>query len=87
MKGKKRNRKNGDNNIGVFSSNYLDATRVVCKCGHRVNFISKIPYIECTHCHNIIFRNRKAEYDYKIKRRFASCKNVDIKVENSYDGI
>lgn len=55
--------------FGKFSDKFLEETRVVCKCGHSVNFFSNIPYIECTFCHNLIFRNKKAEYDYRLKRR------------------
>lgn len=55
---------------GNFDSEFLAKTRKKCKCGHTVNFISNIPYIECTHCHNLIFRNNKCEYDFRIKRRF-----------------
>lgn len=60
--------------IGLFDSEYLAITRVTCKCGHRVNFLSPAPYIECTHCHNLIFRNKKAEYDYRIKRRLGALR-------------
>ena len=63
-----KKRKNKLDN-GNFRSEFLDATRVVCECGHVVNFISKTPYIECTHCHHMIFRNNKAKFDYKVKRR------------------
>lgn len=54
---------------GKFSDEFLDKTKVICKCGHRVNFISRVPYIECSFCHNLIFRDKKAEYDYKVKRK------------------
>lgn len=60
--------------LGKVSDKFIEETRVVCKCGHSVNFFSKIPYLECTHCHNIIFRNKKAEYDYRIKRRMGVSK-------------
>lgn len=61
---KKKRRK-----IGGYDSEYLAQSRVVCDCGHMVNFFTNIPYVECTHCHNIIFRDKKAEYDFKVKRR------------------
>lgn len=48
---------------------FLEATRVICSCGHVVNFVSRIPYIICTHCGNIIFRNKKCEFDFKVKRK------------------
>lgn len=60
--------------IGEYDSEFLAKTRVICKCGHRVNFLSQAPYIECNHCGNIIFRNKKTEYDYRIKRRLGVAK-------------
>lgn len=69
--------------IGNIDSEFLYLTKVICKCGHRVNFISKIPYIECSHCHNLIFRNKKAEYDFRIKRRFAAQKKKEKSNEDN----
>lgn len=63
-----------DKKIGNVASGFIAETRVVCKCGHSVNFFSHAPYIECSYCHDLIFRDKKAEYDYKIKRRFATKK-------------
>ena len=54
---------------GNLDPDYVAETRVLCKCGHSVSFVTKVPYIECTHCHRIIFRNKKSEYDFRIKRR------------------
>lgn len=51
-------------------SKWIEATRRKCKCGHTMNFYTKVPYLECSHCHNLIFRDKKSEFDYKIKRRF-----------------
>lgn len=53
-----------------FSDEFLNETRRECKCGHTVNFVSKIPYIICNHCGRLIFKDKKAEYDYRIKRKF-----------------
>lgn len=61
----RRNR--GD--VGNIKQEFLDATRVVCVCGHVVNFISKREYFECSHCHKMIFKDKKAEYNYRLKRR------------------
>lgn len=60
--------------IGNIPSDYLEATRVACKCGHTVNFFTNVPYVECTHCHRIIFRNKKTEYDFRVKRRLGVFK-------------
>lgn len=70
MKEKKTNLKL----TGNIDDEFLAATRVVCKCGHTVNFISRVPYIECNHCHDIIFRDKKAEYNYRVKRRLGVFK-------------
>ena len=48
----------------------LEITRY-CKCGHSVQFKNPIPYVICSHCGKLIFRNKICEYNYKIKRRFA----------------
>ena len=48
---------------------FLEESRRTCKCGHVVNFVTNIPWIECTYCHDLIFRNKKAEFDYKVKRK------------------
>ena len=71
---KNKKRRMRDRYIGDFRDDYLEATRVICKCGHRVNFITNVPYIECTYCHNIIFRNKKTEYDFRVKRRLGIFK-------------
>lgn len=59
---------------GRFSDEFIEQSRVTCKCGHVVNFISKTPYVECSHCHKLIFRNKKVEYDFRIKRKMGVIK-------------
>lgn len=49
---------------------WLIETRRYCKCGHSMHFYKYEPYIRCTHCGKLVFRDKKAEYDYMIKRRF-----------------
>lgn len=53
-----------------YDPKWLEQTKVKCKCGHSVHFFDLIPYIECLVCGRLIFRNKKCEYDYMIKRRF-----------------
>lgn len=60
----KENKKNGD---------YISLITSYCKCGHSVQFKNLIPYVFCSHCGRLIFRNKKCEYDYRIKRRFTKC--------------
>lgn len=43
-----------------------------CKCGHVVNIYNKHGYDVCRWCGNIVFLNTRAEYEFKIKRRFAN---------------
>ena len=64
-----RSNSQGKSFIPYPSDRFLEESRVKCKCGHSVNFINKIPYVECSYCHNLIFRNKKCEFDYKIKRK------------------
>lgn len=52
-----------------LNDKWIEQSRVLCKCGHVINFFNKIPYLECLHCGNLVFRNKKCEYDFKIKRR------------------
>lgn len=54
-------------------SKYIIEITRYCKCGHSVQFKNPIPYVICNHCGKLIFRNKKCEYNFKIKRRFAKC--------------
>ena len=51
------------------NSEFIAKTKVKCKCGHTMNFFSGIQYLECTYCHRMIFRSKKAEFDYRTKRK------------------
>jgi ribosomal protein S27E len=53
---------------------FFDETKVKCKCGHVISFYSTTPYITCSHCGNLVFRNKKEEYNYKVKRRLGVYK-------------
>lgn len=52
-------------------SKWWEATRKTCPyCGHLVGFYKKnIKYVECHYCGNIVFKNKKTEFDFKVKRR------------------
>lgn len=58
--------------FGKWDSEFLAQTKVICKCGHSINFISNLPYVECSYCHRIVFRSKKDEFNFRIKRRFTS---------------
>ena len=53
----------------INEDEYYTKTKVKCICGHVTNFVGRKDYKECSHCNRIIFKNKKAEYNYKIKRR------------------
>jgi hypothetical protein len=49
-------------------SEYISKITKYCKCGHSIQFRTQIPYVVCNYCGNIVFANKKSEYDFKIKR-------------------
>ena len=53
-------------------SEYYTKITVKCKCGHSIQFRSRSDRIVCSYCGNVNFRNKKCEYDYKIKRLYCS---------------
>lgn len=65
LKKRKENKK-----IGDYDNEYLCATRVKCKCGHSLNFLGKGDWKVCSWCGALVFKNRKAEFDYKFKRKY-----------------
>ena len=52
-----------------IDSKWIEATRKKCNCGHTLSFYTKIPYLECANCGNIVFRNKKCEFDFRVKRK------------------
>lgn len=52
---------------------FYDLNKVKCICGKVANFYTGIECITCSHCGRLIFRNKKCEFNYRIKRR---CKNA-----------
>lgn len=55
-----------------YSKKLLDG-RVKCKCGHSLTMPPGYDKILCTWCGNYAFRNKKAEFDYKMR----SIKNAE----------
>ena len=39
-------------------SKYISEITRYCKCGHSVQFKNPIPYVICSHCGKLIFRNK-----------------------------
>ena len=50
-------------------SKFIEASRRKCKCGHSISFNTNTPYITCSICGNLVFRNKKCEFNYKVKRK------------------
>lgn len=42
--------------------------RRICKCGHTVYISNRTGRIECKHCHNLVFKDAKTEFEYRIKK-------------------
>ena len=40
-----------------------------CKCGHTVFIINKRDYVLCSHCKNLVFKNKKIEFEYRMKEK------------------
>jgi hypothetical protein len=49
---------------------YDSITSKKCKCGHIISFATWKHNNVCNWCGRINFPNKKAEYDYYIKRRY-----------------
>ena len=45
---------------------YITKHKVKCKCGHKV-FITKYDKIICSWCGNYVFKDKKKEFDYRLK--------------------
>ena len=52
----------------IYSEN-----RFYCKCGHSISIFSKTKKVLCTHCGKWVFREKKDEFNYRLKEKM---KNV-----------
>lgn len=43
--------------------------RILCKCGHSVLINNKDNRVECSHCHNFVFKTKKDEFIYRMKEK------------------
>ena len=41
----------------------------ICKCGHTVYIVNKSGRAECRNCHNLVFKDKKTEFEYIMKRK------------------
>lgn len=53
---------------------YMNGAIKCPTCGHSVHF-AKVDKKICSWCGNYVFKNRKVEFDYKLKSKKASLKN------------
>lgn len=42
--------------------------RHICKCGHSVYIANKRGITECNNCHNLVFKDKKTEFEYRMKQ-------------------
>lgn len=43
--------------------------RVKCKCGHTNYIANKNGRCICSHCHNWVFKDKKTEFEYRMKEK------------------
>lgn len=43
--------------------------RHVCKCGHTVYIANKSGIAICSHCKNLVFKDKETEFKYRIKEK------------------
>lgn len=41
--------------------------RHVCKCGHTVYIANKSGIVICSHCKNLVFKDKETEFKYRMK--------------------
>lgn len=46
-----------------------DKVKYRCRCGHRVIIPNKIDKNICSWCGNYVFKNKKDEFEYRIKEK------------------
>lgn len=44
--------------------------KMKCKCGHSVIIPPQIKKVICHWCGNYVFKDKKAEFEYRIKEQF-----------------
>ena len=48
----------------------MAVNRIKCKCGHVLELPHKVDKSICTWCGNYVFKNKKIEFEYRMKERF-----------------
>ena len=49
--------------------------RYKCKCGHSVIITNKLDKAICSWCGNLVFKNPKAEFEYRVNQMKQKLKN------------
>jgi len=57
-------------------SHILTKERIKCSCGHCVNIPPNLDKIICTWCGNYVFRDKKTEFEYRMKERMNNGKSI-----------
>lgn len=47
---------------------------IKCKCGHSILFFAHKDRIICTNCRNYVYKNKKVEMKYKLKKLIKEVK-------------
>lgn len=55
---------------------YRKAT-VYCKCGHSIVMSARREYKLCNHCGSLVFKNKKAEFKYRLNEAIAKNKRSE----------
>lgn len=53
--------------IELINEEYLKHTRK-CKCGHSVAILNETGVAECSWCRNLVFKDKKTEFEYRMKQ-------------------
>jgi len=52
----------------------MTKNRFKCSCGHSLNIPAKFDKALCTWCGNLVFRDKKAEFEFRMKERINNGK-------------
>lgn len=51
----------------------IQKNKVPCKCGRRIN-MTNAPYLRCYYCGRLVFRDKKTEYEWRLRRLYGDTK-------------
>lgn len=58
-------------------TNEYDKVKYLCKCGHRVIIPRWVDKQLCNWCHCYVFKDKKAEYKYRMREELLKRKSGD----------